>query len=372
MIFFKKIIIAFIILILTYVIIRFFQRKNEILNNTDKPATRDANIEHFTLGIPAIFGLPSQSAELDSLKQSTPVKIQNIVPAYQSLPLRELCIKGSYNSAYTGNYINLDMIKYVMSRGCRFLDFEVYYIQEDNKYMPKVGYTTDSTFTILESENSILLDNVLSAVVANGFSNVSPNNNDPIFINLRIKSKNNDVYNSVAKSIDFAIRSKIFKGPVTVDTPINKLMNSIVIIIDKTINRDYAQYTDCKGNNKDCYDLTKYVNMESGSEMFNIVKYSEVINQCTSPINILQSNINTDVKKIRMALPDIVPLTKRNPVISDFIMLFNCQIIPNRFYYYDRPLEDYEKLFDDNKSAFIPYAIALDYYKKIQDYHLHK
>lgn len=34
--------------------------------------------------------------------------------------IRNYCIKSSSNSAYTGGYMNLNMIKYVLSRGCRF------------------------------------------------------------------------------------------------------------------------------------------------------------------------------------------------------------------------------------------------------------
>ena len=61
--------------------------------------------------------------------------ITNVSDTTKNLPLKELCIKASYNTAYNGyDIINTtntngsyhDMIEYVLSRGCRFLDFELY------------------------------------------------------------------------------------------------------------------------------------------------------------------------------------------------------------------------------------------------------
>lgn len=356
----KKILIAIIIIILTYIIWRFIKKRQSILY-----AIEQQSKEHFSM--PTLFGLPSQSTELGNLKNQNAVKIQNISPEYSNLPLREYCIKGSFNTAYTGNYINLDMIEYVLSRGCRFLDFEVYYIKEDDKYIPKVGFTKDNTFTLLESENSILLDNVLAAVVGNAFSNKSPNANDPLFINLRIKSKNNDVYKAVAGSIDYSLKSKLYDGTVTNNTNLSDIMGKIVIIVDRTINRDYKQYNSCNPRDNTCYDLTKYANMESGSETLNIVKYIEIMNQCNIPVNMLDSGLTTDVKKMRLALPDIIPANKQNPSLVDFITKYGCQIVPNRFYYNDNSLEKYEQFFDDNQSAFVPFSTALPYYRKMTE-----
>ena len=352
---YKKIIIIIIILLFICIVWQF--NKYQLPRLIDN----DTHIESFNL-----FGLPSQSSELDTLKSTDKTSIKNVTKIYGNLPLREYCIKGSYNTAFTGHYINLDMIEYVLSRGCRFLDFEIYYIKEKDIFMPKVGFSTDGTFTILESENSILLDNVLAAVVANAFSDKSPNNKDPLFINLRIKSNNPDVYKAVAKSIDYSILSKLFVGKVTNDTPLNKLMDSIVIIIDKTINRDYLQLSKCKKNDKTCYDLKNYTNMESGSETLNLVTYTYVTNQLYLPITVADDNISTDIKKMRLALPDAIPKTKENPDVVNFITKAGCQITPNRFYYNDKYLEKYEKLFNDNTSAFVPLAVALPYYHKLK------
>ena len=53
--------------------------------------------------------------------------------------LRNFCIKSASNAGYTGGYMNINMVKYLLSRGCRFLDFEVY-IKDGT---PIVAYSTN-------------------------------------------------------------------------------------------------------------------------------------------------------------------------------------------------------------------------------------
>jgi hypothetical protein len=42
-------------------------------------------------------------------------------------PLHKFHIKASYHSAFNGTDISKDMVLYILSRGYRFLDFEIYY-----------------------------------------------------------------------------------------------------------------------------------------------------------------------------------------------------------------------------------------------------
>jgi len=350
--FYKKILITAIIVLTTYVIWRLLKRKQSVID------------EGFTL--PTIIGIPSQETELAALKNTTPsITIQNAKSLALGMPLIELCIKGSYNSAFTGNYMNADMIKYLMSRGCRFLDFEVYYIpDEKGNYIPKVGYGTDKAFMILESVNSIPLDTVLLNVIANGFSQTSPNNNDPIFINLRIKSTNSAIYSAVATSIVENLGPKLHTGKVTNQTALSELQGQIVIIVDKTVNLNYAALSACPASKTNCYDLTQYTNMESGSENLKRLSYTDVTTFCNYKINILDDNIHTDVKNLNIALPDVLPATTTNPKISDFIYHYGCQDVPFRFYYNDANLALYEQFFNDNKSAFVPLAAAMQYFNQ--------
>jgi hypothetical protein len=295
--------------------------------------------------------------------------MKNVSSSYSKLPLMEFCIKGSYNSALTGNYINAEMLKYLLSRGCRFFDFEVFYIQDPTSgiYSPQVAYSTDNKFVTIDTKNSILLDNILSTLVANGFSsNISPNSNDPLFINLRIKSNNHDVYSAVAKSVHFAISNKLYPKPVTQNTPIESLMGNIVLSVDKTIDYNYKNFTSCKKNTPTCYDLTKFINIESGSSNMALNRYKNILSQNNISLQIQNDNLYTNIKKltnyINLVLPDVLPENAANPDIEDFIMNYACQIVPFKFYQLDNGLNKYETFFNDNNAGIVPLSAAIIYY----------
>jgi hypothetical protein len=388
MIVYKKFLIALIIIIFSYIFWRLLAKRKEILQTTE-PFTFD------------IFS-DAATGELNSLKDSTlKNNIDNLPKAYYDLPLMEFCIKGSYNSAYTGNYMNVDMLKYQLSRGCRFFDFEVYYIQNKDSdiYSPQVGYSVDSKKITMDSTNTLLLDNVLSALVSSGFSSQnSPNFDDPLFINLRIKSNNIDVYKAVAKSIDYSIKDKLYRNPANVEysykdgnsykykyvpntslpvgkvyryTPIRELMRKVVLSVDKTIEYSYKDYTKCESNSKACYDLTNYINIESGSENMNLNRYINISNQPNTQLIIRDNNLNTNVKSLNLILPDVLPENASNPKINDFVLNYGFQIVPFKFYKpddsFNNALYKYELFFNDNKGGIVPLSIATMYFKKLQE-----
>jgi len=357
---YKNILIFLILLIFTYILWRLICKRQEIMKkiSNGEKLYNDEKKEGFSF-----FTTPD--SEFSNIQNSNPVLIQGINSNYAKLPLREYIIKSSFNSAITGNYVNLDMIQYVLKRGCRFLDFEVFYI--DNS--PVVAYSTDKNFDTIDTDNHILLDAVLSSAVANAFSSTSPNSGDPLFIHLRIKSNNPNIYKSVAKSVDFALRSRLYNTNVTKNTKLSDIMGKVVLIIDKTLNRNYAKSSSCKPKESGCYDLTQYINMESGSETLFLQRYSELLNQCAIPPNVLDkcdgvpANSCTDISKMRLVLPDSNFKNTQNPEYNDFVSKFGCQLLTYRFYMLDKGLKNYETFFDDNKTAFVPLAHAIRYIK---------
>jgi hypothetical protein len=370
----KKILIVIVIVIFTYIIWRLLRTRVQLQKEIVK--------ENFTF-----FGNASDN-ELDNATNGNSVSLISAVST--DLPLREYCIKASYNTAITGNYVNLDMITYVINRGCRFIDFEVFYIGETSfdinnlsitKYSPQVAYSVDSSFKTISTENSILLDKVLTTVVTSAFSAPTPNINDPIFINLRIKSDNKDIYKAVAASIDNTIRDKLYLDTttnsinyrakkVTNSTLLSDIQGKIIVCIDKTVDRNYKENSACItntsiNNNDVCYELTDYINIETGSEDLNLLRYSEIIDQCTMPINVNNNNKTTDVKTMKLVVPNTRYYNAKNPIISDFILKYSAQIPAFCFYKNDRPLQVYEEFFDDYGSAFVPLATAIPYFKKM-------
>jgi hypothetical protein len=364
----KKVLIIIIIILVVYILLRLLRNRIEI--------QKKISVEKFTL-----FSSLKDN-EINNLKNTNTVAIENC--PFTNLPLREYCIKSSYNTALTGNYVNLDMITYVLSRGCRFLDFEVFYIGKTIKddtgissttYTAQVAYSMDSSYTTISTENSISLDDILTTVVTNAFSSPSPNSRDPLFINLRLKSNNKDIYKAVAASIDNTIKDKLYLNqskeknfnalPVTKSTLFSDIMGKVILCMDKTIVRNYKDYTGCSRTSGNCYDLTKYINIETGSEDLNLLRYFEVMDHCVIPINIKDDNMTTDVKTIKYVVPNAKNDNSYNPVISDFILKYSAQIPAFRFYKNDRQLYNYEDFFNEQKTAFVPLAIAISYFKKI-------
>jgi hypothetical protein len=353
---YKKVLVAFVIVIFSYIIWRLILRRNDIINKNVKEGM-EFNI------IPT-----GATAELNGLKDNVlKINIQSLQQKYATLPLMEYCIKGSYNSAFTGTYVSTDMLIYQLSRGGRFFDFEIYYVQDPTSglYSPHVGYSTDGTFVSMNSENTILLDNVLSALVSNAFSQTAPNFKDPLFINLRIKSNNNDVYRATAASVDFALRKRLYPKTVTKKTSMGQLMGYVVLMIDKTINYEYTQYTGCKQGDQTCFDLTKYTNLQSGSTDMLFNRYTNILNQNYIGIHIKDDNLKTNVSQMNLVLPDVLPENAPNPKIEQFIKNYGCQIVPFKFYQQDQGLKKYEEFFNDNNAGIIPLSTALIYYKKM-------
>ena len=363
--FIKKILIVFVIIIFSYIIWRLLMKRNIILRGMETSSGK--TIETFDLGV---YTDPAK-AELSKLKDTKIIlNMQSIQHQYADLPLKEYCIKASYNSAYTGSFMNYDMLTYLLGRGVRFFDLEVYYIKdpETGNYSPQVGYSADGKFITMDSKNTLLLDNVLSTLVAGAFSQTSPSSGDPLFINLRIRSNNRDIYKAVGASVDYTLKPKLYKNSngsreVNKNTIMSKLLGSVVLLVDKTIDRDYKSYCACTEQN--CYDLTKYINMESGSEDMNMNRYTDILAQNNVPIKIMNDNLRTDIKNMNLVLPNVLPENASNPEIMTFTTNYGIEILPLKFYQKDDGLLKYETFFNDNNASLIPLARALAHFQKM-------
>jgi hypothetical protein len=129
-----------------------------------------------------------------------------------NLAISQYAVKSSYNSACSGgknNYISCEMLMYTLSRGCRFIDFEIASIGD----IPSVISQTNDIVT-----GSCGLTDILKTVNMYGLGSATgsaPNSSDPLFIHLRINydanSKNN-IYSDVAKCIKTVIGSNLING----------------------------------------------------------------------------------------------------------------------------------------------------------------
>ena len=287
--------------------------------------------------------------------------VSSITDKFTDMPLHEYCFKSSYNTARSGDYVSTQMIEAVLKRGCRFLDFEVFYIKDGNLFIPKVAVSADPKYVILDTLNMISLDDALSTVATNAFSGTSPNSNDPIFVNLRIKSHDSNIYSAVAKSIDANLKQVAYDADITKSTNLRDVMRKAVIVVDKTIRPDYKQYAKCEDNVTGCFGLTNYINLESGSEYLNKYHYTDLLNHANTPPLLKDDNIRTTATYMKMAVPDLVG-SDINPAFKEFVIKHGCQNVFYQFHIVDQNLKNYEQFFSDKLAGVVPLSVVLPHF----------
>jgi len=282
------------------------------------------------------------------------LSIETADTSITNLPLREFCVKSSFNSACTGSYMNVLAVTYVLSRGCRFLDFEVYLIND----VLCVGVSTNplTGSQNITSSNTIPLDTALRQVIASGFSAPSPNANDPIFVRIRLQVAGTDtvtsgVYKKASMVIQTTLGNRLYSGLVTSDTLLSSLMSTVVLVWDKTSSPGYITEP----------ALTALVNIESGGDSMRTFTNKSISTQSLSPPHIHDDNLTSDVVLIRSVSPDNTERTTINPINTSLISEHGVQYVCNRFYITDANLTSYEKFFKYNRYAFIPFSQAIPY-----------
>jgi len=228
--FFKKILLAIIIIIFSVVLFYLYKRRLEMMDS-------------FNEGF------------------MTPNNILALNTTVNTLPLHQYCIKASYNTALDrDNTISLDMLDKVLTRGCRFIDFEVYFVNR----LPVVAYSTDASYTSITTSNYVPLKIILDRAIVTAFTS-SPTKADPLFIQLRIKAMDHNVYvtlyREVAKVLDslFPSNSQISRfyknnasgSAVIVDrnTLLKDIMGRVIIVADIFTNDQYDADTTCNSVN---------------------------------------------------------------------------------------------------------------------------
>ena len=209
-----------------------------------------------------------------------------------SFPLKEYFIKSSYNSAYSGTSVSTNNVIDIIKRGCRFLDFEVFYI--DGK--AQVAYSTDSSRINIDSDNCILLSDVFDTLITNGFAN-APNSGDPLFIQLRIKTKpviDAGIFPLIIASIQSKIGNRLYQGSVSGETPIQNLMGKIVLVIDQKTCPEFSEQN----------DLVALTNIVSSGKQLHKYSYSTTIQMATTPITANTDGTTNVSKTMRMVEPD--------------------------------------------------------------------
>jgi hypothetical protein len=284
--------------------------------------------------------------------------ITNITDKMLDMKLNQVCIKASYNTAFDGNKISTDQVKYVMSKGCRFLDFELYL--KDGAV--NVNYSTDPTYNMFNQSGVLfndIKDTINDSLVKNSKDDkktyVTPNPNDPLFIQLRFKSKDDKIFTIIGPILDGLNNrykdSSNYAVQINGDTKLSELKSKVIIVMDKSIKPNYPESFD------------KYVNIITGGNTWSSQQYSLFKNQKTTPPKIKDDFKTTDVTQLKLLMPDVHE-NSPNPV-NPFSLIENygVQTIAFKFYKTDMALDLYETIFAEYQSAFVPLAYALQFIK---------
>jgi hypothetical protein len=308
----------------------------------------------------------------DNQEGLTSSRLTNVLSTQSQMPLIEYCIKGSYNSAFDGSKVSLDALDNVLKKGCRFLDFEIFFI----KGVPSVGVSIDPEFKVLVSKNTLPFKDILKHVISSVFmSSTTPNPKDPLFIQLRIKTNCNTdnpdicgVYSQLATVLAQSqpyiytenTKSTVAK-PVNSGTILSSLMGKIVFCMDVSLSPDYNTFAP---------NLDNFIHMHTGDSAWTSYFYSDFLTMKTNVLTVdtkqpMTAEPKTGALTLTMARPDPKANVNNPAAPLSWIRNFGCQTILCQFWKTDDGLLQFEKLFDHYKTAFVPIGYAVNYSNNI-------
>jgi Phosphatidylinositol-specific phospholipase C, X domain len=256
---------------------------------------------------PGLANVSPADEQMNLASLYDPVTLQSTTIIH--LPIQNYCIKASYNSACSGYNVSTNTLVWILSRGCRYLDFEVHAITDADK-------NTLIIVKFVNSSNFILLSDVLSTIMNHAFQNTSPNPQDPLFLNLRIYQDNNPLtYSLISMSIQNIIGPKLFKGPVSGNTFFYLLRNKIVLSCDQTINPhflDLMYYPGCTEN-------------DISNSTINTTTTTTTTSNTTTPSTTFTPSLSTQLPSNQSTLSTPSSTTKISTNCYDLANLINIQ-----------------------------------------------
>jgi hypothetical protein len=241
--------------------------------------------------------------------------------------LKDLLFKASYNSAFTGKTMNPEMVELVLSRGCRYLDFEVRK-SDGNLYV--------------SSDKSTKLQDVLSIINQSLMGNT-----DPLFINLRLAP--NITFVDFRGQIPTNVRSMLYSQTarkIDNDTRISEVQGKCVIITNRNIRDITNIVSDC--NAVCAYEYSEIIQFAGNKTS----KKLTIVNPANNHVWFFSNILN-------WLFGWIFGLVQSNTKDADteyLVKTYKTNIIPFRFYKTPKTAEFifYETIFNDANCTIIP------------------
>ena len=379
----KKITIVIIFLLFIYILFRLIKKRSDILSIIGKEGYTQQTEE-----LPIIEGFEYNSGVQAIIKKQTNTNaIDCSMPNTNGAkPLSSFFVKSSFHSAVDSKgYVSIDMVRYVLSRGYRFLDFAVAYTVQDDYYnltdvrnVSNGGKTSTACVGYLNPDSQyksyIPLSKILDTIQTTAFTAPSPNPGDPIFIQIRPMNldgtpanitDNPQLYTQIQAAFGVLQKNKIQKKIVTKDTLLSKIMGKIVIVMEPTSNTSIDSNIGLYiGNNISTITsglLTDKDTIKTDTKNKDKVTSSTYNNKAGATATI-QANSLVEIKP--MSIDN--KILNENPNVYTLFNTLSANFIPMMAWYdttitqsvpilnnAKTTLGEYEELFSSSKSAFV-------------------
>lgn len=356
--FYRKILVLFIVLIFLYILVRLMKKRIQLRIDSEKSKMEGYDNMNVT-------NVSNNNSCPLSIKNDLSTRLMNLdkipdIKKPDALYLRNYAIKASMNSAYNGEENTTEMIEYVLSRGCRFLDFEIYKDPTPGSSNSIISVSQSSGFIPIPETTRLTLSEAMTFINTHAFNSKSPNSGDPLFIQFRPRDPNpSDASHTDLKRILSDIKnavssiSPLYSGTVGNNKPINSttaidtLLGKIVIVMDATLYPDYGTMFP---------DLKNYVNMENANTNgeTDTILYGNLPKQ--TDLELTSDKYSSKVNKIREVLfIDRDGKTYNTNVNTEVLYeKYLCQIIPMMFWSNSAELYNYEIMFNSCGGGIVP------------------
>jgi hypothetical protein len=274
--------------------------------------------------------------------------------------LRDYYIMTAYNCCcggdYASDFVSTDALRCVISQGARVLDFEIYSVDGN----PVVAASSRPEFSMKETYNFVPFVDAVDTINKYAFSSYRindktgieegcDNSNDPLFLCLRIKSRNVMIYEKIATILKDKLGSKLldprfsysFNGEDLGKIKLTNFMSKVIIMIDETPGSD-------KVNTREIYKRTP---------LYEYVNMTFTMNSNKHTFTFINDNIKQDSKEsAKKTIKYIVPersTRSENLYASTTAHNEGCQMVAMAFQRQDANVKAYLKLFNSSGNAFI-------------------
>lgn len=285
-------------------------------------------------------------------------------------------IKSSFNSVWDGSKCSISMMTYVISRGARFLDFEVFYFDDSKEDKPRLVIANGGNFrsnrSTLKHHEVLSVSEVLKFIMSNAFSStVCPTFSDPLFLHFRIQVAEKhaqfatqyllSLWNSVIPSIRRCTSSDL------ANLSIGGLRNKCAILVDSKTCPWMAKTQD--------KELLSTVTVFTGTDSFPLLKFgmqskNNGVTTTEDKTTIAESEISpTKVNVVGVAaIPSRDALNIVDSLFSSSTLgsyklqslidnpSVNFMAMP--FYENNRALREYEEFFNEQHSSLSTKTVA--------------